>query len=365
MINKLFNCNTEKERKAKIIIDYFTSKTRIDVTDKNYEIAIKLDKMIGIYNSDADALCKYTQMKDLFSSAGAFEREYAFLKQFTDAETICELYYFVQEITEYLKKYEAGLTKEREKELIALEKDDCFLVYPYAKYFVNEYINYDKSPYLKDFLLDKDLYQVDFDRFVMVLYRFDDVLFDQYLRKAGDNRLARQLDVIRKIENLRSGTTTGHTTDGSKFDEIEFYCNLPFYDIDSSNVVCDDFKVRKAQTVDKRIRDLCDVICFTNTNDIMKYMYDHKIIYRNPSLIKEEDIMKTNYSVNGKELTQEGKVAIVKYMKARNIPFIAPAFSAIKNRYLENPDAIKINKEAAVKELKVKESKQAKKEDNE
>ena len=41
MNKKFFNCSSAKERKAKIIIDYFTSKTRIDVTDKNYESAIK------------------------------------------------------------------------------------------------------------------------------------------------------------------------------------------------------------------------------------------------------------------------------------------------------------------------------------
>ena len=326
--------NSSKEFKAKKLKEYFTSKNRIDVTDLNYRNAIKLDKMISIFYSDDEELEKYCQMKEEFKDSKEFYKNYKYLQEFVDDNLIKYIYGYVTVIANYLENIEQNVSKEDEKELIELGKYNYFEDYPYAKYFVMEYIDYNDSPYLQKFLLEKGLYEKDFNNFLTIISKVDKSLYDQYLTKEKENKMLRQLETIRKVENIRSGVTTGFTKDGEKFDEVEFFCNLPFYDQESSRLIIDDFGLTRLSKVDQRLRILLENLCSENLNEVLKYIYSKKLVSGNPSIIKEEDIMNTRYIINGQEISNEAKQAMIDYMRERNIPFIQGAFGAVRNKYI-------------------------------
>ena len=328
-----YDLKDPKEFKANKIIEYFTSEDRIDVTDKNYESAIKLDNMINLFNADIDALSKYYQMKKIFRDSKSFVREYSYLEDFLHESTVLYIYDYVKEIAQYLQSIENNLPKENEKILFSLEKDNCFEDYPYAVYFVKEYIDYNDSPFIKDFFLHKGIYENDFNRFVNVLFRLDDNLYNEYLKKCEENKKLRQIETIRKVNNIKTGIKTGYTEDNEKFDHVEFFSNLPFDDADSSKEILDDFDIKKSATLDKRLRSLLETLNVENTNEIMTYIYTNSLLYGNPVRISENEIGKTNYILNDKALTAAGKDEIINYMKKRKIPFILPAFNAVKNKY--------------------------------
>ena len=329
-----FNKRDSKEFKVKKIIEYFVDKNRIDVTDLNFESALKLDKMIYLFNEERDLLKRYYYMKTLFKSSNDFNKEYKILSEYTDLSNVCYLYNYVIQISEFMSKIEEGMSKEREKELLSLEKDGCFDDYPYAQYFVREFVNYKDSPYLKDFLEEKGLYEHDFNRFITTLLRLDDSLYDEYLKKENENRLSRQSDVIRKLENIRSGVTTGFTKDGEKFDDVEFYRNIPFYDQDSSRLVIDDFGFKKLASVDQRLKTVIDNLCGEDASEVVKFIYSNRLMHGNPKKIREEEIINTRFIVNDQEISSESKQEMIDYMKERNIPFLQNAFAAVKNKYL-------------------------------
>ena len=323
-----------KEFKLAKLLEYFTGKNRIDVTDKNYESAIKLDKMIEIYNSNDGKYDKYYKMKSLFTKSSAFYDKYSYLEEFSNKRKVKYLFRYVEQITLFFAEIENNLSKESEKTIFNLKKNHCIEDYPYAAYYVSEYISFNDSTSKKDFLLSKGLVEIDFDRFVRILVDVDSKLYDKYLEKDSRNRLNRQLDTIRKLENIRSGVTTGYTNEGYEFDEVEYYCNYPFYDQETSRTIMDDFNLKVMSTLDQRFRVLLENLCFADANKIMKYAFDNKLVGRNPSKIKEEEIMNTRYIINGEELSRAAKEEIISYMKRRKIPFFTSSFTAVKNKYL-------------------------------
>ena len=325
-----------KEFKADKIVEYFTDPNRIDVTDLNFASAIKLDKMIAIYVSQEDSLNKYYQMKEIFKSSRDFAREYGYLKEFSYDSKVNYLYEYVYQIANYFTTMEMGISKESEKELLLYEKESYFEDYPYAKYYVKEFIDYKESPYLKDFLVEKGIYEQDFSRFLSILISFDDELYDQYVEKEKENKTSRQLDVIRKLENIRSGVITGYTKEGKEFDQIEYYSNLPFTDKDTAKAVLEDFELKKLATLDQRLRTLIENLCSEDVSKIMGYIYKNNLIFAKSSKISEEEIKKNNYIINDKALDEKGKEEVIKYMKEKNIPFITQAFNAVKNKYLND-----------------------------
>ena len=322
-----------KEIKLIKLLEYFKAENRVDVTDKNYESAINLEKMINIYNSDSDILNKYYQMKKIFRYSKEFINEYKYLKEYASDSTIQYLYMYYVEITEFLLKIENNISKDRLKELVELEKDNCYEDYPFARYYVKEYIDYKDSPYLIDFLIEKGLYEQDFNRFLTILVRLDDELYDEYQAKERERKLARQLDVIRKMETIRSGVTTGVTPSGKKFDKVRFYSNLPFYNQETSKSIINDFGFKNLPTVSQRFRVLFENLCWSDANEIMKYVYTNRLIEDNPRLIREEDAKNIRYIVNKKELSSEDVEKILNYMKSKNIPLLHKAFEACKTKY--------------------------------
>lgn len=324
-----------KEFKTRRLVDYFTGKNRVDVTDKNYESAIKLDNMIKIFNNnEIDILNKYYQMTKLFKTSSQFIKEYDYLNDFKDQSTVCYLYSYIDQISLYLMKIENGLSKETKKELLEFEQNNYFADYPYARYFVEQYINYKESPFLNDFLNYAGILEFDFQRFVCIVSELDDELFKKYNDKLKSNRLIRKSETIRKVNNIKDGILTGYTKDGTKFDNVEFYANLPYEDGIQSNEIYDDFNIRKMSTFDRKLKGLLDCLFPELANQIMKNIYDSKLISSTSSRISEKYINDTTFIINGQPLSSEAKKLIIKYMNERKIPFLNKAFIAVRDKYL-------------------------------
>lgn len=326
-------------RSAKIL-EYFKDKKRIDITDKNYESAVKLDKMVEIYfNKKYDRLKKYYDMTLLFKTADAFEREFNCLKKEYEKESsknaaIAYLCSYVADIAEFLRSMESKLSKEEAKSLLELEKNSYFDDYKYAAYFINRYIEYNESPFFRDFIAKEGISEDTFNRFVTIVIDLDGPLYDKFLEKCEENKMIRMSETARKVDNIKAGVTTGYTNDGYEFDEVEFYANLPFDDNFTYKEVFEDFGLRKMPSFDKRFRVVLEELCPENSRDIMGYVYEKSVLYNNPSKITENSIMNTTFILEDQSLSDEAKQEIIAYMKRRNIPFLSCAFNAVKNKYV-------------------------------
>lgn len=324
-----------KEFKTEKLVEYFTNKRRVDVTDKNYEAAIKLDKMINLYNQEIDTLSKYYQMTLIFKKAIDFSKEYKFLKEFLNNSSVYYLDVYVEEIRIFLNKVERGLSKETLKDLLVLQKNRYFEDYTYAEFFVNQYIDYNDSPYLRDFLSYCGINENDFLRFTNIIFELNEDLYNKYVEKYNNNKLIRKSETLKKVSNIKEGITTGYTNDGDKFDNVEFFVNLPFDDLDSSREIIDDFGFKKMSTLDKRLKTIFEEIYPESVKDVMTYIYSNNLLYANPSKISEKDIMSITYINNDKPLSDDDKRKIIEYMKERNISFLPKAFNVVKDKYLQ------------------------------
>jgi hypothetical protein len=74
-----------------------------------------------------------------------------------------------------------------------------------------------------------------------------------------------------------------------------------------------------------------------NIDLILDYIGRNNLYFSNyPVEIKKESILNTKYIINGRELTDEDKDNIVRYMENRGIPFVIDTFTIVKNRYAKN-----------------------------
>ena len=336
-----------KEFKTEKLVEYFTDKKRIDITDKNYEAAIKLDKMIYLYNQEIDTLNKYYQMTLIFKKAIDFSKEYKFLKEFLDNSSVYYLDLYIEEICFFLNKIERSLSKESLRDYLTLEKNKYFDDYCYAEYFVKQYIDYNESPFIRDFLIDSGINEQDFLRFTNIVFELNEDLYNKYLEKSKSNQIIRKSETIRKIDNIKEGIVSGYTKDGNKFDGVEFFANLPFDDMDKARETIEDFELKKLPSIDKRLRTILERLCPENVRDIMNYVYSNNLLNANPSKISEKDIMNITYINNDLPLSNEGKLEIIDYMKERNIPFFQKAFNVVKDKYLN--EGLEINKATTLK----------------
>jgi len=321
----------EKKFKTDKLVEYFTSKNRVDVTDPNYKLAIKLDKMIAIYYSDLTSLEKYLIFKESFNSSSAFINEYKMLKENDECLTIVDyLRNYVRVIGEFALEMENTITLEKEKEYKRYKLNGFIDDYKYASLFITLFINYQDSPYLKDFLDNVGLHENDFNRFVDIIYELDEELFDKYLEKCEESKKIRQIETLEKLDNIHN-----ILLNENEFDQVEFYKNLPFVDLRSANEIALDFDMKKKPDINQSFRELLNKVYKEESQSMITFINKNNLLPRIPIKISEDEIMKTNYIINDIQLTNEDKEEIINYMKNENIPFITGAFKAVRDKYLK------------------------------
>ena len=326
-------------------VEYFTSETRVDRTNPKYAPAIKFQKMRDILESGNIDVRKIKAMSDLFPHADDFKRQYSFLEKLSRIDDLDVYPKAASCIYHYYKDAEEKGLKERAIELVTLEQKGYYDDYIYAEDFVTQYINFDESPYMHDFLEDTNLTRYIFDRFVRIIAELNTDLFEKYLEKVEINRILRKIDIVRKLENLNDGVTNGTTKDGQTFDEVEFFKNIPFFDRDSSEEAMDDFGLQKPGSIDHRLKILSEHLQPDNYARIMQYVFDKNYIFGigQRNMTTESTIRSTKYIIGEKELTDEDKNRIINYMRENKIPFLSKAFLAVRSKYLTEGLELTIN----------------------
>ncbi len=339
----------KKSVKIRMLLNYINNGPSVvnNNNEKVYSRAVKLEKMMQLFYSDQGTVQKLSEMMKVYRTHKEFMEANGDLLEYAEDETLAGYAAAVEEISSFFKKCEEVGLCELVPRLIALDEDHFFEDYPYAANFVEDYINFKDSPYLKDFLNAVGIREVDFNRFLTVVNELDQDLFDRYQARAQENKIQRMDDVSRKIRNIVSGVKTGKTTDGEDFDKIEFYVNLPFYDEMSSRETLEDFNIRKTPFIDQRFKSILLALAPQETYDVLKYSLNNKLLSSKSHTITEKEIAETRYTVNGITLTDEGKQHIINYMKERKMPWLALAFQEVRDRYLDGTLKLSENKKLA------------------
>lgn len=332
-----FKNGEEDSAKIKHLLEYFSGKLdRTEKEKKYYDRAKRLEKIMEIYESDELDVRKIAKMHELYRNSQDLICQFSDLEKYSDDKVVG---YFVRKINAIKEYYqtceEKGLVKEATS-LIKLEEKGYFDDYVYACGFVEDFINYEDSPYINDFLESNGLNKTQFERFVEIVKTLNEELYAKYLEKVNSNIELRKQDVIRKINNLIEGAKTGKLSDNTAFDPVEYYANIPFYDDLTSKEVLKDFNIKVNAQLSTRYRDLLYFIDRENAETVLNYATINKLhfVHLQP-MITENNIMSTNYIIDGYTLTDEDKNNIIEYMKKRKIPFLPKAYSEVRNKYLK------------------------------
>ena len=338
-----FTENDFCSKKILNLLDYFNGEGKKDKADKKYETAINLEKMIAIYNSDLNDIRKLREMHRLYRNANAFKNNFSLLQYYSDDEQLSYYANITIEIWNYFRELEEKGLREIGKELFKMEDEGFFEDFSQASFYVKEYIKYDESPYMKDFLSHViGISSNDFSRYVNIIKELDPSLYDEYTEKAAENANSRKYDVYNKINNIAVGVKKGILPSGEPFDEIEFLRLLPFYDKDTSKEIAEDFDIKSAPTPDQKLRKIIDIIDPTSTKDITNYMISKNLFISNQPVITEKDIMAINFMNGDDVLTDREKENILAYMEDTKIPPLMKAFNILKNRHFEERKALKL-----------------------
>jgi hypothetical protein len=138
---------------------------------------------------------------------------------------------------------------------------------------------------------------------------------------------------VRKIEEIKYGVY-GELENGETYDVLDFYSNLPFYSNDTVKELLTDFGAKKGVNLNQNMKYLIEHVEPIYARCILDYIKRNNLYFSNrPFTLHKDSILKTKYIINGKELTDEDKSNIVRYMENRNIPFVIDTFTVVKNRY--------------------------------
>ncbi len=335
-----FDLKSEKSSsKIKSLLIYFFTKGDKDIHDVKFARAVKLQQMMEIYRSELTDIQKCAQMKEIYKSSEKFRNAFFDLERYKDDKFVGKLYRVVNQIADNFEALEK-IDRKEINNLLEMDRKGYFDDYYYACEFVEDYINYDKSPFLKDFLAEVGINANQFSRFLNIVSALNPDLYDIYSIKANDDKNARKTITITRLNNLYNGIKTGLNRDGSEFDELSVYRNLPFYDNASALEVLGDFEVSNVYQLDRKLKMLVDKVKPEATRDIhmciIKYgPFKGAIQNVDATVMSEREIYTTNFIVRGVELTDQDKEKIMNYMRNNDIPFLPRCFSAVRDRYLD------------------------------
>ena len=316
----------------KDFIEYFEGTANINSRNKEkYKKEMNLEKAIKIYESDLCDIRKIYALSQLYKNSAGLRAAFTKFKKYKDDEFLKDYFDKIEEMADYLEeKEEKGLVKVA-KDLI--DNEDRIDSYHYAKYYVEKF-NRSKRSFMSDFLKDEELNKETFDYFVDIVDEYDPVQTIFYKEKLSANFRQRRYDARSNIRDIYSGITTGYTRSHTKFDELECYNLLPFRSIDNLNELLDDFKSKNAPTLEMKFRKLIETVEPEMAPTIYKYLIDHKIITRPHNMTTFEDIKRENVIINDRQVTDEEKETIVRYIDLHNTPLYCRAVTLVRNKVL-------------------------------
>jgi hypothetical protein len=148
------------------------------------------------------------------------------------------------------------------------------------------------------------------------------------------NRQARIDNTNNSINNIICGIKNGVMLDGTNFDAVEFYKLLPFDNQVTAKEILNDFGAKQRSDFLTRFRSLLTTVVPEHCDEIIKYMVDNNITTTALRPFSTSLIYRTNYILEGRELTTEDKDVILSYIDENNMPKVEGAFDAVRKKLL-------------------------------
>ena len=317
----------------KDFIDYFEGKVTVTSKNKdNYEKELKLEKLIGIYDSDMPRIRKIDEITKLFKTSDKLRSAYTKLKKYHDDIFLKKFYDKIEEVASFLEKAEQAGLVAISKDLLAQEKyiED----YPYAVQAMEAYLH-NKKIFRSEILRDIGLNELEFNYLSGIIGDYDDVLNIYYKEKLDADARERKYKTRRNLQSIYNGITTGKTRYGDEFTPLDCYILLPFKNADTANELLKDFNIPKGSNLDLKFKNLVNGLMPNEANTIIKYFIDNKLFFNNCNFMTENEIRKTRMIVSDREVTDNDKDNIIRFMNYHEIPYTPRAFNMVRDLQLE------------------------------
>ena len=364
----------QKSVRYDALVDYFVKTEELKHRHPNLLTRAKnLEKLIKAYygrKNDAEAIVKMAKIYPYLS-----DFETAFNDLDIKSEDPCMVIFasVVQELEDFYRRNDENGFKEEAKRLLDIDKEKYFEDYRYAASFIEMYIFYQESPFIKDFLEYAGISIHTFNRFVDIVSVLDQDLYSLYLDVESEKRELRRAVALHKEENMRVGVQTGLTPKGNKFTPVSFYACMPFYDDVTAQELFEDFEgyrmskdsepihIPNAKGIDRKMKNFLSAVDPYNAQDITEYMYGknpykQRLITDRTTVLKEKDFYEMRYGQDGTDRTLAPceKDAIVEYMRRKEIVPVGRAYEELKNRVFDRTYILDVDKKLIRKPLKGK-----------
>ena len=330
-----FVLNDFSSKKICELLAYFNGDIPMNKVEKKTNRAYKLEEAMRIYNSDMLIIRKIDAIRQIFKSSTEVKKNFSDLEKYQDDQVLSKYYEMSEMIYSFLKDAEETNLVDVSKDLLQKEEKGYFDYYYAACQLLDLYLSYTDSESMVEFCKTYNVSENTVLDLMEILNYLNPELYDKFLEKYNRDKEKRKAITVEKYHNLYHGITTGLLPNEEKFDELEAFKNLPFYDEMTSKEILSDFGVKSATYIDQRLRNLFDYFDSSKTKLMIDYLHENKIIGNISSTMTEKEILSTNYVIRERELTTEDKEAIIKYMRDNKVPFIVRAFNVVRDRYLD------------------------------
>lgn len=317
---------------VKALVKYLSGEAVIDKYNKSeYERAIKLKRMIDIFESEESDYSKLYEMNRVYGTTLTFLRAFNGLGKYEDDAFLKDYIEKWKEIYSFYHDYEEkGIVSEANR-LMSIQ--NYFYSYDYAKFLISSYITSNDSFNTTKFLEDFGIDQLTFDFCVNVINELDPNLYALYSNKVSENRSIRMDNVKSAIANMACGIKTGCLLDGTPFDELEFLKLVPFSDQQTAKELLNDFGAKQRSEFSSRIRSLLTTVNPDECDTIIRYMADHSIDSASFRPLNMREVYDTRFIVSGREITDSDKDIILSYISENSLPFVYKSFDVVKAKY--------------------------------
>ncbi len=185
---------------------------------------------------------------------------------------------------------------------------------------------------------NEEITMTDFNTYRVLVLVFDRKLFREYEKKAIQNKEARIATAKKRVEKLKKIASSAASRSVDLTDAM-FLANLPnpsnelLYDLSLSPEILDRKNLDKIAT--KFLREEPDELRRKVSNLFIRNISKAGGKYAiKPGVLRTNERMELNYSINGKTLSDKDKGRIIDYMKKRKMPPLTRSFIILCRTYL-------------------------------
>lgn len=332
---KLFESKIETKAEDEVLecLNYLAGDIKVNRDNrKQYEKAIKLEQAMDVYKSDMIEVRKLYELYKLFKDSKHLEATYRIFEKYREDKLIRPYCEQVEELCEYLRRAEERDMVSTAVELV--ENEDRIDNFEIAKAVAEKYIK-ESNDFDSDFFACNQLSREEFEYYKDIVKEYDRFTYQLLHEKEMEHLRARKYDTRRKIREMYDGIVNGKTREGYPFDELEFYNALPFRDDRNLAELLEDFQCKGAPTQEAKFKKLVETVEPEKASTIYSYMIEHKIVLKANLMMSHSDIKRENVIRNGKQITEQDKDVIIRYLNARNTPLYTKAVSILRNKVID------------------------------